>query len=234
MHEKGSLACLRFVLKAGANMFFCEISLPCQVKRGSIGVRKDPADPAEWQFTLGKIITWTEEKSQHELKGEAKAKGEACQWLELKAQGLLADGEGPAASSKAAKALEDVLSKDKSKLAIMDKQSGQASEEEAAASPKKDEDDQVVEADLLSEMGSKVAKEEAQVRAKRMMKLLKGVKKEVGAAKAKSLDLCLADLQKLDKKGKKVSLEEAKGKLFDAALQIKRPRGSELLFLQKG
>jgi hypothetical protein len=210
---------------------FCEISLPCQVKRGSIGVRNDPADPAEWQFTLRKIITWTEEKSQHELKGEAKAKGEACQWLELKAQGLLADGEGPAASSKAAKALEDVLSKDKSKLAIMDKQSGQASEEEAAASPKKDEDDQVVEADLLSEMGSKVAKEEAQVRVKRMMKLLKGVKKEVGAAKAKSLDLCLADLQKLDKKGKRSAWKKPKGSCLMLPCRSRRPRGSESLFL---
>ena len=203
---------------------FCELSHVCQVKRGSIGVRKDPADTAEWQFTLRKTVTWTEEKSQHELKGEARAKAEASQWLEIKAQGLLADGEGPASSSKAAKALEDVLSKGKSKLALMDKQPEQESEEEAGPSGKKDEDEQVVEADLLSEMGSKVAKEEAQIRVKRMMKLLKGVKKEVGAAKAKPLDLCLADLQKLGQKGKKVSLEEAKGKLFDAALQIKKAK----------
>lgn len=204
----------------------CATSLLCQVKRGSIGVRKDPADPAEWQFTLRKVVAWTEEKSQHELKGEAKAKGEACQWLELKAQGLLAEGEGPAASSKAAKALEDVLSKDKSKLAIMDKdkEQSQASEDDKEASLKKDEDEQVIEADLLSEMGSKVVKEEAQVRVKRMMKLLKNVKKEVGSAKSKSLDLCLADLQKLDKKGSKVKLEEAKGKLFEAALQIKKAK----------
>ena len=204
----------------------CATSLLCQVKRGSIGVRKDPAYPAEWQFTLRKVVAWTEEKSQHELKGEAKAKGEACQWLELKAQGLLAEGEGPAASSKAAKALEDVLSKDKSKLAIMDKdkEQSQASEDDKEASLKKDEDEQVIEADLLSEMGSKVVKEEAQVRVKRMMKLLKNVKTEVGSAKSKSLDLCLADLQKLDKKGSKVKLEEAKGKLFEAALQIKKAK----------
>eukprot|EP00435_Cladocopium_sp_Y103_P024793 s822_g6.t1 len=201
----------------------CEIALLCQVKRGSIGVRKDPADPAEWQFTLRKTVAWTEEKSQHELKGEAKAKAEASQWLELKAQSLLAEGEGPASSSKAAKALEDVLSKDKSRLAIMDKDPDEASED-AAASPKKGDDDQVVEADLLSDMGGKVAKEEAQVRVKRMVKLLKAVKKDVSGAKAKSLDLCLAGLQKLCHKGKKVSLEEAKEKLFEAALEIKKAK----------
>ena len=40
--------------------------------------------------------------------------------------------------------------------------------------------------------------------------------------KGKSLDECLAKLEKLQKMGGKVSLEDAKGKLFDAAIQIKK------------
>ena len=218
----------------------CATSLLCQVKRGSIGVRKDPADPAEWQFTLWKVVAWTEEKSQHELKGEAKAKGEACQWLELKAQGLLAEGEGPAASSKAAKALEDVLSKDKSKLAIMDKdqEQSQASEEDKEASPKKDEDEQVVEADLLSEMGSKVVKEEAQVRVKRMMKLLKNVKKEVGPAKSSLWTCAWLTSRSWTRQGARSSWKKPKGSCLKLPCRSRRPRGSELLLfwlvLKKG
>lgn len=80
----------------------------------------------------------------------------------------------------------------------------------------------MAEAEVLSEVGKALPKKEAALRVTRMVKLLKAVKKDVGAAKGKPLDECLAKLEKLQKMGDKVSLEDAKGKLFDAAIQIKK------------
>jgi predicted transcriptional regulator len=87
---------------------------------------------------------------------------------------------------------------------------------------KKDKDCQVAEAEVLSEVGKALPKKEAALRVTRMVKLLKAVKKDVGAAKGKPLDECMAKLEKLQKRGDKVSLDHAKGKPFDAAIQIKK------------
>ena len=179
-------------------------------------------DKHEWQFALRKAVTWSEEEVMHGFHGESAARAEATQWLKLKAQGQFED-EGEA-KDLASKALEDVLPKKgagagKGVEAIKDKSDG---EEESSCSQKKDE--QVVEADLLSEMGKAVPKKECQVRVNRMVKLLKAVKKEVGAAKGKCLEQSLADLMKMEKQGSKLPLEDAKGKLFDAALQIKKAK----------
>lgn len=144
--------------------------------------------------------------------------------MEVKAAGLL--DEGAAASSKASMALGAVLNKPNKQLAIKnqdtdDEDDGRASGH-ASGSKKGGKDGQVVEADLLSEVGSKLPKEEAHKRVTRMIKLIKAVKKDVGETKGKALEKTLADLNKLDKKGKKINLEQAKGKHFDAALEIKK------------
>lgn len=80
----------------------------------------------------------------------------------------------------------------------------------------------MAEAEVLSAVGKALPKKEAVLRVSRMVKLLKQVKKDVGAAKGKPLDGCLEKLQKLEKQGAKLSMEDAKVKLFDAALQIKK------------
>ena len=180
-------------------------------------------DKHEWQFALRKAVTWSEEEVKHGFHGESAARAEATQWLKLKAQGLFED-EGEA-KDLASKALGDVLPKKGAGAgngveAIKDKSDD---EEESSCSQKK-KDEQVVEADLLSEMGKAVPKKECQVRVNRMVKLLKAVKKEVGAAKGKCLEQPLADLVKMEKQGSKLPLEDAKGKLFDAALQIKKAK----------
>ena len=140
------------------------------------------------------------------------------------------EGDAQSPNQKlASKALEDVLHKGvgskKQHLALED---GKASEdeEESGAGSTKGKDGQVVEAEVLSEVGKSVHKKEACLRITRMVKLLKDVKKEVGKEKGKSLDGILGSLVKLEKQGSKVGLEDAKGKLFDAAIQIKKVKKS--------
>ena len=107
-------------------------------------------------------------------------------------------------------------------LALKDMSEDEKEDTDSPDKKKKDKDGQVAEAEVLSEVGKAMPKKEAALRLTRMVKLLKAVKKDVGAAKGKSLDECLAKLEKLQKMGGKVSLEDAKGKLFDAAIQIKK------------
>ena len=126
------------------------------------------------------------------------------------------------------KALEHVLpSKKASKgqLALADKdveEDEEDPEEAVPASSAKGKDDQLAEAEALSEVGGVLPKKEAVLRLNRMVKLLKKVKKEQGTAKGKHLDDTLSALQKLEKQGAKVKVEDAKNKLFDAAIQLKK------------
>ena len=194
-------------------------SLTWQVKRGTIQVRRDPSDTAEWQFALKKAVTWTEEEMKHGFKGGSSAKAEVAQWMELKAQGLFKDDSEVTAGNQA---LDAVLGgKNKDKLPLEDKDQQSPGRKSASSKAK---GGQVVEADLLSEMGGKLKTEEAHVRISRMVKLLKEVKNEVDEENSTPLDQCLTDLQKLGKMGKKLKMDHAKGKLFDAALQIKKAK----------
>ena len=104
----------------------------------------------------------------------------------------------------------------KTALAIED---GRASgdEEESEACSTKGKDGQVVEAES-------VHKKEAGLRVGRMVKLVKEVKKNLGKEKGKSLDATLASLDKLQKQGNKIKVEDAKSTLFDAAIQIKKAK----------
>ena len=126
---------------------------------------------------------------------------------------------------KANRALEDVMPKagKKTALAIED---GRASgdEEESEACSTKGKDGQVVEVEVLSEVGKSVHKKEAGLRVGRMVKLVKEVKKNLGKEKGKSLDATLASLDKLQKQGNKIKVEDAKSTLFDAAIQIKKAK----------
>lgn len=64
------------------------------------------------------------------------------------------------------------------------------------ASSAKGKDDQVAEADALSEVGGVLRKKEAVLRLNRMVKLLKKVEKEQGTAKEKQLDEILSALRR--------------------------------------
>ena len=142
---------------------------------------------------------------------------------QAEAPSLLEDeGEGRELASRA---LEDVLPKRGAGASNVGALKDECDDEEPSSSQKK-KDSHVVEADLLSEMGKAVPKKECQVRINRMVKLLQSVKKEVGVEKGHCLEKPLADLVKMEKKGDKVSLEDAKGKLFDAAIQIKKAKKS--------
>ena len=67
--------------------------------------------------------------------------------------------------------------------------------------------------------------EEATKRVQRMVKLLKGVKKSVGAAtKTQDLDKSLAELEKLASSKQKPQLEKVKDKLFHAAVAIRKAK----------
>ena len=221
MHEKGPLAA---IMQLPSDDLCCNIVCP-KVKRGSIACRKDPADKQEWQFSLKKQVSNTEEETKQGYKGESNTKAEAAQWLELKAQGLLEVGDQSPNQKKANRALEDVMPKagKKTALAIED---GRASgdEEESEACSTKGKDGQVVEAEVLSEVGKSVHKKEAGLRVERMVKLVKEVKKNLGKEKGKSLDATLASLDKLQKQGNKIKVEDAKSTLFDAAIQIKKAK----------
>ena len=151
---------------------------------------------------------------------------EAAQWLELKAQGMLGDGEDKELGDQA---LEHVLpskkASSKGQLALKDKgveEDEEDPEEAVPASSAKGKDDQLAEAEALSEVGGVLPKKEAVLRLNRMVKLLKKVKKEQGTAKGKQLDDTLSALQKLEKQGAKLKVEDAKNKLFDAAIQLKK------------
>ena len=191
------------------------------MKRGTIRCRKDPLDPAEWQFQLNKSIAWNEEEKKHEMKGENAARAEVAHWMELRAGGLLEDGNP--GGKEATEALDAVMNK-QNQLALQDQEDdeGDTGASGSKDGKKKENDEQVVEADLLSEMGGKASKEEAHKRVTRMVKLVKTVKKAMGATKGKALDKTLSQLTKLESKGKNLKLEEAKNTLFDAALEIKK------------
>ena len=136
------------------------------------------------------------------------------------------EGDAQSPNQKLARRMScpEVLGQKKQHLAI---EYGKPSEdeEESGAGSTKGKDGQVVEAEVLFEVGKSVHKKEACLRITRMVKLLKDVKKEVGKEKGKSLDGILGslvNLVKLEKQSSKMGLKDAKGKLFDAAIQIKK------------
>eukprot|EP00435_Cladocopium_sp_Y103_P036547 s2929_g9.t1 len=184
---------------------------------------RDPLDKEEWQFALRKSVAWTEEEVKHGFQAEGNSKAEAAQWMEMKAKGLLEHGAGE--QSLGDRALQDLMPSNKggkTPLALKDKsESDKEDEENTPTGSAKGKDGQVAEAEALSEVGKALPKKEALLRVGRMVKLLKKVKKEVGATKGKPLDGPLEELQKLEKLGSKINMEDAKGKLFDAAIQIK-------------
>ncbi len=173
MREKGPLTALIQLPSDD----LCSKLASSKVRRGSISCRKDRADKPEWQFSLRKSLAWTEEETKHGYKGENSTKAEAAQWLELKAQGLL-EGDAQSPNQKLARRMScpEVLGQKKQHLAI---EYGKPSEdeEESGAGSTKGKDGQVVEAEVLFEMGRSVHKKEACLRITRMVKLLKDIKK---------------------------------------------------------
>ena len=162
-------------------------------------------------------MDWVKEEEKHQVQGEAANKVEAVEWMKLRAEGLLEDVPG---NSEANAALQQVLGKEKVPKALQDR--GPEAEASApASSKKKKKDEDVVEADVLSDIGDRKDTKEATSRVSKMLKLVKSVQKQVGSEKAKALNSSLEAIKKLEKV-KKPSLEKAKTTLFDAALEIKK------------
>ena len=198
---------------------------PSKVKKGSIACRRDPLDQDEWEFALRKSLTWQEEKAQHTHTGESQKRLEAASWMELKSKGFLQEGDNKAEGQQA---LLDVLPNkgNKRQLALKDRESDEEPAGSAATSKEKKKDEDLVEAEVLSEVGSALPKKEALLRVNRMVKLLKTVKKDHKGDKGKQIDTLVGSLQKLEKQGQKVKVEDVKNKLFDAAVQIKKVKRS--------
>ncbi|CAK9033479.1 unnamed protein product [Durusdinium trenchii] len=198
-----------------------------QVKKGTILVQKDPLDDDEWQFALAKNVDYSATEQRHEVAAEQVGKMEVCNWMKVKAKGFLGNEEG-----SADQALRDVMPQKASKhmkALLPPPPSDSESSEHAASSSKrqkkdaeasKGKDKQVIEAEVLSDMGSSAVAGELKKRVEKMLKLLQAVKKEVGTSKVKDhLHGPETDLKKLLKT--KMNAESAKGKLFDAAMAIK-------------
>ena len=86
------------------------------------------------------------------------------------------------------------------------------------------------EAEVLSDLGQSKNKELAAKRVVKMITVLKSVKADLASgasgpqatSQQKAVQDCLVDLQKLSKKGPKLSMEAAKDGLLEAALCVKR------------
>ena len=169
---------------------------PSKVKKGSIACRRDPLDQDEWEFALRKSLTWQEEKAQHTHTGESQKRLEAASWMELKSKGFLQEGDNKAEGQQA---LLDVLPNkgNKRQLALKDRESDEEPAGSAATSKEKKKDEDLVEAEVLSEVGSALPKKEALLRVNRMVKLLKTVKKDHKGDKGKQIDTLVGSLQKL-------------------------------------
>jgi len=172
-------------------------------------------------------VDYSATEQRHEVAAEQVGKMEVCNWMKVKAKGFLGNEEG-----SADQALRDVMPQKASKhmkALLPPPPSDSESSEHAASSSKrqkkdaeasKGKDKQVIEAEVLSDMGSSAVAGELKKRVEKMLKLLQAVKKEVGTSKVKDhLHGPETDLKKLLKT--KMNAESAKGKLFDAAMAIK-------------
>ena len=111
-------------------------TLPGQVQRGSIKVRKDPKDLAEWQFALEEEIKYKTTEEAHEKQACASGKAEAVAFMKVKAAGLMGMDDP---SGLAEQALADVgAGNKKSVLAIKDKDAS-THDERGRAKPKEKE-----------------------------------------------------------------------------------------------
>ena len=202
----------------------------CQVQRGTIKCRKDPSDPEEWQFSLVKSIAYHNTEHSHELQAETSGKMEALDWIKARTAGAMM---GPGEDAETAEAaLNDVLPERKKRkgqaLAIMDKEEDAEDDGEGNRELEKAAD----EAEVLSDMGRNSSRDHAATRVQKMLKLLEKVKADVAkgsqGSKASSMQQALQksldDLKRVGKLGKKITLEVAKDKLFDAAMAVKKAK----------
>ena len=197
----------------GIDKSYYVFTLPGQVQRGSIKVRKDPKDLAEWQLPLRRKSSTRPQRKHMRSK-----------LVPLGRQRQLPSG-------LAEQALADVgAGNKKSVLAIKDKDASTHDEVETEAEPspkkKKAADPDAEEAELLSDIGASSNKDLATKRVLKMVALLEKVKKDSkvdsSTPKGKKLLDCLQELKKLQKTGTKLNMETAKQQLFEGALAIER------------
>ena len=164
-------------------------------------------------------VAYEKEESKHEHTADAKGKLEASQWMEVRAKGLFEPGPGHE-QNEASQALAAMLStknKRKEPLALEyknrsdDHESGNAGPS-CNEKKSKGKDEPEVEAEVLSEVGSKkMAKEEASARLKRMLALTKKVKTEVPKEHRDILSKVIARLEKAQQVGQQGESRSSKG-----------------------
>ena len=172
-------------------------------------------------------MAYKDTNSKHAVAFEANQKVEALEWMKARQLGSMNTGEGCQGDD----ALSDVLgSKDKKRkeqLALMDVDEDEKDDEKEDEHPKSSSNaaalkKAVEDAEVLSDLGRSKNKEQAAKRVLKMIKVIKDVKKTADNAGQKSLEPALAELEKLSKKGSKLSLESCKDTLLDAALSVKK------------
>ena len=118
--------------------------------------------------------------------------------------------------------------KNKETLALMDKdrsdeeEAGEEGEEPTQVSAKAALNKAVEDAEVLSDLCKSKSKDQAAKRVLKMIKVIKGVKKQADSEGQKTLGAALAELEKLSKKGTNLNLESCKDTLLDAALAMKK------------
>ena len=184
-------------------------------------------DMAEWEFALDKEVAYKDTKSHHAVAFEASQKMEALEWMKARQHGSMNTGDG----CQGEDALSDVLpdkakSKKREPLALMDKMDEESEQEpEKTHSPSKKATalhKAVEDAEVLSDLGRSKSKDQAAKRVQKMIKLIKDVKGTAGNASQKALQPSLSELEKVSRKGNKLSLETCKDTLLDAALALKK------------
>ena len=190
-----------------------------RVKKKSILTRRDPRDNDEWQFRLVREVGYKTEENTHEKQGTHSGKMDVESWMKLKGKGQMGDQDDDAAA-----ALEQCIPKGNKQLkAIKDKEETEPGENEDEEEDKEEEskagDEDIAEADVLSDQG--MVQKEAQARVKNMTKLMKKVKKTLPKHNKQMLDKHLKDLQSIKPKDK---LDNVKDTLFKAAVAIKKAK----------
>lgn len=187
----------------------------------------DPKDMEEWQFALEKEVAYKDVKNHHAVAFEASQKMEALEWMKARQHGSMNTGDG----CQGEDALSDVLpdkakSKKREPLALMDKMDEESEQEpEKTHSPSKKATalhKAVEDAEVLSDLGRSKSKDQAAKRVQKMIKLIKDVKGTAGNASQKALQPSLSELEKVSRKGNKLSLETCKDTLLDAALALEK------------
>ena len=173
-------------------------------------------------------MSYKDSQVRQEVAAEATGKMEALAWIKAKTAASLLPGDGVAGGEALQELLPALGNKRKKLLALTDKE-----EEDAGSDPPVVAilDEATEEADKLSCIATRTSKEQASKRMQKMLKLVQKVKEELSSGSQgsgqspaqKALKEAEVGLKKMSQ-NKKVTVEQAKSTLLDAALAVKKAR----------